>query len=130
MKLHIDRKTRKIIGYTLRGNPVDENCDFVEVDMKEEDITQDLFFSTFENGKIILDETLKEDTLNEERKQEIRERREVECFPVINRGSIWYTLNINTATKLKELTEWYVAWLNATKTLEIPEMPKWLKDIL
>ena len=55
----------------------------------------------------------------------IRDRRAKECFPVINRGKLWYeTL---TEEQIAELDKWYNEWLNATETLIIPKKPEWLK---
>lgn len=55
----------------------------------------------------------------------IRARRESECFPIINRGELWY--NNLTDMQKAELAEWYAAWLNAPETLKIPTRPEWLK---
>lgn len=55
----------------------------------------------------------------------IRLTREEECFPVINRGGIWY--DTLTEQEKSDLMDWYQAWLNATDTLVIPEKPSWLK---
>ena len=54
----------------------------------------------------------------------IRERRAKTCFPVINRGQLWYSKL--TPEQLDELSNWYQAWLDATETLEIPKKPEWL----
>ena len=55
----------------------------------------------------------------------LRKLREEKCFPIVNRGSFWYeTL---TEEQVKELREWYSAWLNVTETFKIPHKPKWLK---
>ena len=60
-----------------------------------------------------------------ERKNELRERRQSICFPVINRGQLWYeTLN---ETQKKELNIWYKSWLDVTETMKEPIKPKWLK---
>lgn len=57
--------------------------------------------------------------------EDLRRQREYECFPYINRGSLWYdTLNEKQRTEFKE---WYTAWLNVTETLEAPKKPEWLK---
>ena len=57
--------------------------------------------------------------------QVIRERREVECFNLIdNRSPLW--LNHLSEEKRKELDAWYEAWLAATETKIIPEKPTWL----
>ena len=54
----------------------------------------------------------------------MRQQREAECFPVINRGWMWYS-GLNLVQWL-ELKKWYLAWLNVTETLRIPERPTWL----
>lgn len=125
MKLHIDKETKRITGYTLIGNPVDSKCDFVEVDMAEDDVTEDLFYSTFENGKIVLDEAFKTAAVTEDTLRDIRMRRESECFPIINRGQLWY--NNLTEEQTQELNQWYKAWLDAPDTLVTPEKPSWLQ---
>lgn len=56
--------------------------------------------------------------------QHIRARRESECFPIINRGELWYG-NLTSAQKA-ELSDWYTAWLNAPETLSVPTRPEWL----
>ena len=55
---------------------------------------------------------------------EIRLLREQECFPVINRGLLWYE-TLTVKQKL-ELTKWYQAWLDATNTGVMPEKLAWL----
>lgn len=56
---------------------------------------------------------------------QLRARRETECFSIINRGQIWYGTLTNE--QIAELNEWYRAWLNATDTKAIPDKPTWLK---
>ena len=55
---------------------------------------------------------------------ELRKRRETECFSYINRGWLWY--NRLTATQRGELTAWYEDWLDVTETLTVPAKPSWL----
>ena len=55
---------------------------------------------------------------------EIRVRREKECFPVVNRGQLWYEKL--TDKQRKELQKWYDDWLNATSTQKIPEALSWI----
>ena len=50
--------------------------------------------------------------------------REIECFPIINRGTLWYSKL--TVEQMSELDNWYQAWLDVTETKEIPEKPSWL----
>ena len=59
---------------------------------------------------------------------ELRRRREQECFRIINRGKLWY--NCLTSEQLFELNEWYFAWLDVTETKSIPKAPEWLNNKL
>ena len=63
--------------------------------------------------------------INNERKLvELRHQREKVCFPIINRGELWYS-KLTEAQK-DELGAWYQAWLDVTDTMVVPEMPAWL----
>ena len=54
----------------------------------------------------------------------LRAKRETECFPIINRGQLWYdTLNEQQKAELKQ---WYINWLDVTDTLVVPNKPNWL----
>ena len=55
----------------------------------------------------------------------LRFKREKECFPIINRGQLWYSTL--TAEQYRELQVWYQAWLDVTETLVIPEKLGWLE---
>ena len=55
---------------------------------------------------------------------QLREQRKTECFPIINRGSLWY--NRLTEEQITELDTWYSAWLDVTDTLVVPTMPDWI----
>lgn len=66
-----------------------------------------------------------EEEILENKKNNLRNRREQECFSIINRGSLWYD-NLSRL-QLEELEEWYHKWLDVTITLEAPEKPEWLK---
>ncbi|MBQ3047587.1 MAG: hypothetical protein IJD48_01065 [Clostridia bacterium] len=56
---------------------------------------------------------------------QLRQLRNSECFSVINRGLLWYnTLN---NSQLDELTNWYINWLDVTKTKIVPVKPSWIK---
>ena len=62
----------------------------------------------------------------------LRTRREEECFPIINRGSLWFE-QLTEAQKV-ELKAWYKLWLDITdKYVDgmdylslIPTKPNWL----
>lgn len=62
---------------------------------------------------------------DEGKREEIRYNREQKCFPIINRGKLWY--DKLTDEQLKELGEWYVAWLNAPETMIEPADLEWIK---
>ena len=55
---------------------------------------------------------------------ELRKRREAECFSYINRGQPWY--DRLSAGQKAELEAWYAAWLKVTDTLTVPAKPSWL----
>lgn len=57
-------------------------------------------------------------------KADLRKLREKKCFPIVNRGSLWYEkLTIEQSI---ELREWYQQWLDVTITFKIPKKPKWI----
>ena len=64
----------------------------------------------------------------DEKLEALRRRRELECFPIVNRGKAWYDLL--TIEQEAELKEWYADWLNVTETLTIPVAPSWLTEKL
>lgn len=65
---------------------------------------------------------------DEELLYEFRRQREIECFPIVNRGKLWY--NCLTDEQLSELKDWYFAWLNVTETRVTPKRPAWLNNKL
>ena len=76
------------------------------------------------DGKLVRDEEKEEADRLETELAALRERRETECFSVVNRGWIWYSSL--TLAQWRELRTWYLAWLNVTVTKEIPERPAWI----
>ena len=64
---------------------------------------------------------------NDYRKNEIRARREKECFSYVNRGTLWY--NKLTPERDIEFQNWYDAWLEAPETLIIPKKLEWLDGL-
>lgn len=78
----------------------------------------------YSDGKLVFDEQKSRDLAYEEKIEELRQLREVECFPIINRGKLWY--DSLTPYQISELNDWYNAWLKVTETLKIPEKPEWL----
>lgn len=55
----------------------------------------------------------------------LRSRRRAECFPIVNRGALWYEKL--TAEQKTELSVWYEAWLDAPATGTAPEKPTWVE---
>lgn len=76
------------------------------------------------DGTLVFDEGKDAQAQSEAAKAEYRRRRELECFPIINRGQLWY--DTLSEGQLSELKNWYQAWLNGTNTQTIPEKPEWL----
>lgn len=69
--------------------------------------------------------TFNEGSVNvEQLKEKLRERRQNECFPVVNRGTLWY--NKLSVSQYAELKVWYEKWLNVTETMAVPVKPSWL----
>ena len=79
----------------------------------------------YEDGKLVLDEVRLDELNNEYLMDELRYKREKICFPIINRGALWYE-KLSEEQRV-ELNAWYQAWLNVTETKTAPEMPEWLK---
>lgn len=61
----------------------------------------------------------------EQIKANIRANREQKCFPIINRGQLWY--DTLTEAQHNELAVWYRAWLDATETMVEPNDLDWIK---
>lgn len=123
MWLQVNKETKRIQGFiefcTCEPIP-EEGCELVEV----EAIPVDWQYCKYDNGQVILDPTYKAAKLLETQLNNIRMQREVECFPFINRGFLWYeTL---TEERKNELKTWYQAWLDAPATRVIPTKPSWL----
>ena len=76
------------------------------------------------DGTLVFDEGKDAQAQSEAAKAEYRRRRELECFPIINRGQLWH--DTLSEGQLSELKNWYQAWLDGTNTQTIPEKPEWL----
>ena len=66
-----------------------------------------------------------EEELEQVKADTIRNRRERECFPIINRGMLWY--NKLTEWQKTELSAWYEAWLDAPATSIVPDKLTWVE---
>lgn len=120
MKVTLDKD-----GYVIDWALVGDNGG---IDVPEPDDLEQ--FMTCASGYKFVDGLLQKDDMRdkaqrlEKQKEDLRQQREAECFPVINRGWMWYS-SLNLLQWI-ELKKWYLAWLNVTETLRIPERPMWL----
>ena len=76
------------------------------------------------DGVLIFDEDKRLQLDNQHILDDLRFEREQQCFPIINRGQLWYEML--SETQVAEIQLWYQAWLDVTETLLIPERPGWL----
>ena len=77
------------------------------------------------DGVVVLDTKKLDGQIAAERAAEIRARREVECFSIVNRGGLWY--DRLSPEQRAELDAWYQAWLDAPQTSVVPDAPVWLE---
>lgn len=54
--------------------------------------------------------------------------REKYCYPIVNRGKLWYDRLL--PSQVSELNEWYEAWLDVTETHQLPADLAWFNDKL
>lgn len=111
-----------ITSYALIGNLVDG----IEVaDPHDEEWFAEHFEEfRYENGELVRDEDRGKELAKNALVEELRTRRYKECFSVINRGEMWYSML--TDEQKAELKVWYKAWLDVTETLEPPEPLAWV----
>ena len=104
---------------------IENENSFIDVSQENFEKTlssQQYFAWRVQNGSLLNERY--EETPTEELLQELRLRREQECFSVVNRGQFWYdSLNFD---QKQELQNWNQAWLNVTETKIIPAKPVWL----
>ena len=109
-------------SYALEGELVDalETAEPSDLSHFEE------YFTAYrgQDGALVFDDAQAAEEQAETAKSAYRQRRQTECFPVINRGRLWY--DTLTEEQLSELKTWYRAWLDGTNTQTIPEKPEWL----
>ena len=79
----------------------------------------------WDGAQAVLDEAKLAAIIASEAADQIRDRRAVECFSIINRGGPWYSRL--TLEQADELDAWYAAWLDAPETGQAPEPPGWLR---
>lgn len=95
----------------------------IEIEVNDELYTSLMICQIGKNWKLQDENFIMVDILDD---KVIRERRNIECFSVIdNRSPLWYK-HLSEERK-NELDAWYEAWLVATETKIIPEKPNWLE---
>ena len=111
-----------VVSYALEGELVDalETAEPNDLSHLEKHFTS----YRMRDGTLVFDEGKDAQAQSEAAKAEYRRRRELECFPIINRGQLWY--DTLSEGQLSELKNWYQAWLDGTNTQTIPEKPEWL----
>lgn len=121
MKVLLDEK-----GYITNFALVGDLVDGIEVPDPEDADYFAAHFSAYlvRDGTATFDEEQEKALQNVAELDELRTRREVECFSVINRGQLWY--EGVSVVQLLELRQWYKDWLAVTETLTVPDKPTWL----
>lgn len=125
MKIVLDEQGF-VLNYAIVGSFEDET----QIEIIEPDDLED--FETNYRSYHIIDDKLVKDTEeqlrleDEQELEELRLQREKICFPIINRGELWYSRL--TEEQKAELNTWYDAWLDVTETRVIPETPEWLLE--
>lgn len=111
-----------ITSYALEGELVNgiEAADLEDVEHFQRNFTA----YRIRDSNLVFDEAQAKADNEKQAAEELRQRREHECFPVINRGQLWY--EGLTAEQKAELAAWYQGWLDITETHTIPEKPAWL----
>ena len=121
MKILVD-ENNYVISYALIGDFIDS----IEVDDPEDTEYFEANFEAFKlnSGELLYDENRAAKLERQRLIEDLKSRRERECFSIINRGKAWY--DTLTEEQYEELQVWYQAWLNVTTTLVVPDKPSWL----
>lgn len=111
-----------VSSYALEGSIVGA----VEVAAPVDTVHFETHFTAYRLRDGCLEYDEKQNTENERKAlcEELRKRRETECFSYINRGQPWY--DRLSAEQKTELETWYADWLKVTDTLTVPAKPSWL----
>lgn len=111
-----------VTGYALIGN-IEGGIEIADP-ADEGHFEQHFSAYRVRDGSMQFDEEHDTALMLEQTRNDYRQRRETECFTVINRGQLWY--EGITVPQMLELRKWYKAWLNVTDTMVVPEKPTWL----
>lgn len=124
MKINIIEKNGDIIAVGTNKIEID-GIESVEYEVENFDFKKVGGYTVVDNVPVFDNEKWKKYQEDIEI-EALRERREKECFSVINRGELWYQTNVTTKEREDELSEWYKSWLEVTETKTIPKKPKWV----
>lgn len=97
----------------------------VELPFDRDELLSNMGAYRYVEGQFILDTDKQSNIKMAAQQEELRARRETECFPYINRGLLWYATL--TEEQTDELEEWYKDWLDAPATLCAPNKLEWLR---
>ena len=113
-------------GYVKSYAEIGNLIDGIEIEAPSDLDHFEVNFEAYQvkDGVLIFDEAKSKELANSQQLDDLRLQREIECFPVINRGQLWY--ESLSESQIAELQLWYQAWLDVTETLVIPEKPMWL----
>ena len=78
-----------------------------------------------QNNFLVYDEQKAQLQTYNKNNEDFRMRRAMECFPIINRGQLWYESLSNS--QREELKNWYQSWLDVTETQVVPQKPAWIE---
>ena len=115
-----------VMNYATLGGFVDDTQIEIAEPEDMQDFEQNYGSYHIVDNKLVKD---KQEQLRLEDEHELdllRHQREKICFPIINRGELWYSRL--TEEQKAELNTWYDAWLDVTETRVIPETPEWLLE--
>lgn len=102
-----------------------EGFQTVSVDIEDMDFDKIAGY-TYTEGTLVFSEDKWREAQKQAELDTLRSRRDMECFSIVNRGSSWYDMYVNTDERKAEFEQWYQAWLDVTKTLVIPDKPDWV----
>lgn len=113
-------------GYVKSYAEIGSLVDGIEIETPSDLDHFEVNFEAYQvkDGVLIFDEAKSKELTNNHQLDDLRLQRETECFPIINRGQLWY--ESLSEKQVAELQLWYQAWLDVTETLVIPERPVWL----
>lgn len=122
MKVLLDEQ-----GYVKSYAVIGDLVDGIDLPDPEDALHFEENFNAYKvhDGTVAFDAARSAALHDEAEKQDLRDRRQTECFAFVNRGQLWYaTLSVK---QLAELTAWYKDWLKVTETKVVPERPAWLE---